>query len=149
MAARREEASTDLQHPCSGAGDLSARSFMDVVQPTSVTTATINPTKNMRVMDVKTALMSAEFLLGPRYHGDGASPSNPPFQECGKGRRSGQSSHSRGVSGLGRDWAQRKPIVADRCSGLEPLRVAVRSMMILLFHEPPRTPLYRPLGGPV
>ena len=47
------------------------------------------------------------------------------------------------------DCAHRKPIVADRWSGLKPLRVAVRSMMILLFHEPPRTPLYRPLDGPV
>ena len=46
------------------------------------------------------------------------------------------------------DRAQRKPIVADRWSGLKPLRVAVRSMMILLFQEPPRTPLYRPLVGP-
>lgn len=37
------------------------------------------------------------------------------------------------------DCAQRNPMVADRWSGPEPLRVAVRSMIGLLFHEPPRT----------
>lgn len=37
------------------------------------------------------------------------------------------------------DFAQRNPTVADRCSGGEPLRVAVRSMITLLFHDPPRT----------
>ncbi|SPP65847.1 hypothetical protein NITLEN_40320 [Nitrospira lenta] len=40
---------------------------------------------------------------------------------------------------LDTDFAQRKPMVAERCAGGEPLRVAVRSMMILLFHDPPRT----------
>lgn len=40
---------------------------------------------------------------------------------------------------LTEDCAQRKPTVAERWSGAAPLRVAVRSMMILLFHEPPRT----------
>ena len=42
-------------------------------------------------------------------------------------------------AGAATDFAQRKPIVAERCAGGEPLRVAVRSMMILLFHDPPRT----------
>jgi hypothetical protein len=39
-------------------------------------------------------------------------------------------------------------MVADRWSGGAPLRVAVRSMIALLFHDPPRRLLYRPLLGP-
>jgi len=46
------------------------------------------------------------------------------------------------------DFAQRKPMVGDRCSGEAPPRVAVRSMWGLLFQEPPRTLLYRPAVGP-
>ena len=37
------------------------------------------------------------------------------------------------------DCAHRNPIVAERWSGVEPPRVAVRSMTWLLFHDPPRT----------
>ncbi len=41
-------------------------------------------------------------------------------------------------AGAGMDLAQRKPMVAERWSGGAPLRVAVRSMIDLLFHDPPR-----------
>lgn len=47
-----------------------------------------------------------------------------------------------------RDFAQRKPIVADRWSGGAPPRVAARSIWGLLFQDPPRTLLYRLVGGP-
>lgn len=40
-------------------------------------------------------------------------------------------------------------MVGDRWSGAEPDLVAVLSMMILLFQDPPRTPRYRPFVGPV
>ena len=46
------------------------------------------------------------------------------------------------------DFAQRKPMVGERCSGEAPPRVAARSMWGLLFQEPPRTLLYRPAVGP-
>lgn len=46
------------------------------------------------------------------------------------------------------DFTQRNPMVGERCSGKAPPRVAVRSIMGLLFQEPPRTPLYRPVVGP-
>jgi hypothetical protein len=44
-------------------------------------------------------------------------------------------------AGWADDFAQRKPIVAERWSGGAPLRVAARNMMGLLFHDPPRRPL--------
>lgn len=46
------------------------------------------------------------------------------------------------------DRAQRKPMVASRCCGKAPPRVAVRSIRGVLFHDPPRTDLYRPIVGP-
>src|SRR5262245_7846761 len=60
MAARREDTSTDLQQLCPTAGDLCARSLIEVAQPTSVATATTNPMKNTRVMEAEVALISQE-----------------------------------------------------------------------------------------
>ena len=46
------------------------------------------------------------------------------------------------------DRAQRNPMVAARRSGDAPLLVAARNNVGALFHDPPRTTLYRPLAGP-
>ena len=46
------------------------------------------------------------------------------------------------------DFAQRNPMVGARWSGGAPLRVAARSIIGLLFHDPPRAPLYRLFDGP-
>jgi hypothetical protein len=47
-----------------------------------------------------------------------------------------------------RDRAQRNPMVAACWLGGAPLLVAVRNNAGALFHDPPRTTLYRPLAGP-
>jgi len=111
MAARREDTSTDLQQLCPTAGDLCARSLIEVAQPTSVATATTIPMKNTRVMEAEGALIFTRISSRQVTMGTVTDQAIRHSENVGWDR---SNFHSLGASGLGRDWAQRKPIVGDR-----------------------------------
>jgi hypothetical protein len=78
MAARRELASTDLQHVRPAAGRPSGF-LVNVAHPTNVATATMNPIKTMRLLAVKSVCMG-ESPTRP-YHGRRRWPSKLAVRE--------------------------------------------------------------------